>query len=447
VGIYFTIALRNLLQARRRSLFLSIAMAIVTALLVLLNSLSQGVSNNLVTSATTLSAGHINVAGFHKTTPGDSSPIVTNKEPLRKLLLEKTPHLDYLIDRSRGWGKIVSETGSIQTGINGIDAAQEQTLFDTLQLAYEDDYAEGGRHEIIGDPGQLAERGSIMLFASQAERLGVLVGDSITIRAENPGGRTNTVDLVVVAVMRDMGIMSSFSVFVPTADLLELYQLAESTTGSYMLYLDDIEQAKPVMAKLRTILSEAGYELMDYRPDPFFFKFEQVASEDWIGQRIDLTTWEDEVSFLTWILTALDTVSFSLIAILFAIIAIGIANTLMISVRERTREIGTSRAIGMSRKAVLTMFMFEALILALFATTLGAVVGAGLAIGIDAAEIAVPIDAMRAILLSDILRLSVDYQQTLTSVLILTAFAGFSALWPALRAARMQPVEALQSIE
>jgi putative ABC transport system permease protein len=447
MGIYFIIALRNVLQARRRSLFLSLAMGIVTALLVLLNSLSEGVSKNLITAATTLSAGHINVAGFHKTTPSDSSPIVTDKEPLRKLLREKTPHLKYLIDRSRGWGKIISETGSIQTGLHGIEAAQEEQLFDTLQLAHEDDYADGGRHEVIGDPSRLSEPGTVMLFSSQAERLGVLVGDQVTLRAENPGGRTNTVDLEVVAVMRDLGLLSSFSVFLSTPDVLELYQLTESTTGSFLLYLDDISRAGAVMAKLRSILEDAGYELMDYRPEPFFFKFEQVAAEDWTGQRIDLTTWEDEVSFLTWILTALDTVSFSLMAILFAIIAIGIANTLMISVRERTREIGTSRAIGMSRKAVLLMFMFEALILALFATTIGAIFGALVAIGIDAAQIGVPIEAMRAILLSDVLRLSVNYQQTLMSIFVLTLFAGFSALWPALRAARMQPVKALQSVE
>ena len=299
----------------------------------------------------------------------------------------------------------------------------------------------------MGDPMELANSGTAMLFASQAKRLGVQVGDEITLRAENPGGRTNTVDLTVVAVMRDMGLLSSFSVFVPTRDLLELYQLAESTTGGFQLYLDDIDKADSVMGKLRVILEEEGYELMDYRPDPFFFKFEQVASEDWTGQRIDLTTWEDEVSFLTWILTALDTVSFSLIAILFAIIAIGIANTLMISVRERTREVGTSRAIGMSRGAVMLMFMLEALILALAATTLGAVLGGLLAVLIDAATIEVPIDAMQAILLSDVLRLSVDVRQTIASVLVLTFFAGFSAIWPALRAARMRPVEALQSIE
>ncbi len=447
MGIFFTIAWRNLIQAKRRSLFLTIAVAIVTAFLVLLNSLTAGVSSNLVSAATTLSAGHINVAGFHKSKSSDSSPIVTNAAPLRKLLQENTPGLDYVIDRHRGWAKVVGESASIQAGLYGIDASQEKVLFSTLQLAKESEYKDGGREEAFGDPQKLAESGTVMLFASQAKRLGVQIGDVVTIRAESPGGRTNTVDLTVVAIMRDVGMLSSWSVFLPKKDVLTLYQLSDTTTGSFLIYLKDIDDAQATMGELRTMLIKEGYTLMDYRPEPFFFKFEQVAGEDWTGQKLDLTTWKDEVSFLTWILTALNTVSFSLIAILFAIIAIGIANTMMISVRERTREIGSLRAMGMSRGQVLLMFMLEALILGAFATVVGALAGGLIAVSLNAMNIEVPIAAMRAILLSDVLRLKVEVGQTALSVLVLTLFTGLSALWPSMRAARMQPVEALQAIE
>ena len=447
MGIFLTIAWRNLLAARRRSLFLTVAVAIVTAFLVLLNSLTAGVSSNLVSAATTLSAGHINVAGFHKTKPSDSSPIVTNAEPLRKILQEQTPGLDYVIDRHRGWAKVVGESASIQAGLYGIDAKQESVLFSTLQLAKESEYKDDGRDQAFGDPKQLANTGTVMLFAGQAKRLGVQIGDVVTVRAESPGGRTNTIDLTVVAIMRDVGLLSSWSVFMPKKDILTLYQLADTTTGSFLVYLKDIDKAQDTMGELRTILTKEGYTLMDYRPEPFFMKFEQVAGEDWTGQKLDLTTWKDEVSFLTWILTALNTVSFGLIGILFAIIAIGIANTMLISVRERTREIGTLRAIGMGRKQVLLMFMLEALILGAFATTLGAFVGSLIAMSLNAADIEVPIQAMRAILLSDVLRLKVEVGQTVLSVVVLTVFTGLSALWPSLRGARMQPVEALQAIE
>jgi putative ABC transport system permease protein len=140
-------------------------------------------------------------------------------------------------------------------------------------------------------------------------------------------------------------------------------------------------------------------------------------------------------------------VSFSLIAILFAIIAIGIANTMIISVRERTREIGTLRAVGMHKRQVLLMFMLEALILGFVATVVGALSGALISVLLTAAEIEVPIEAVRAILLSDVLHLKVEPVQTAISILVLTLFTGISALWPALRGARMQPVDALQAIE
>ena len=57
-----------------------------------------------------------------------------------------------------------------------------------------------------------------------------------------------------------------------------------------------------------------------------------------------------------------------LIVILIAIIIIGIMNTMWIAIRERTREIGTLRAIGMHRREVLWMFLLESLMLGLFAT-------------------------------------------------------------------------------
>ena len=69
-AILFQIALRNLIQARRRTGVLFIAVATVTGMLVLLQAMSQGINDNLVTAATTLSAGQINVAGFFKATPG-----------------------------------------------------------------------------------------------------------------------------------------------------------------------------------------------------------------------------------------------------------------------------------------------------------------------------------------------------------------------------------------
>ncbi len=324
---------------------------------------------------------------------------------------------------------------------------EEGALFGTLQIASERDYLDDGRPDLRGDPNRLAEPNTVVLFAAQAKRLGVTLGDRITLRTETLRGMSNTVDVEVVAVMQNLGMMSSWNLLLPKQTILDLYGLDPSSTGAIMIYLDDIEQSPAVMEKLRKAYDEAGYTVMDHAPRPFFTKFEVVSGQDWTGQQLDLTTWDDEVSFMSWILTAIDSVSFLLVLVLAIIIAIGIMNAMWIAVRERTREVGTLRAIGMSQRRVLAMFMLEATVLGLIATTVGAGLSVGLVLILEAAAIEIPVDAIRAILMSDTLHFVVSPQQILASVVGFTLFAAIASIWPAVRAARLPPITAIQRTE
>jgi putative ABC transport system permease protein len=273
------------------------------------------------------------------------------------------------------------------------------------------------------------------------------VGDVVTIKTETQSGASNTADVTVVAIAKDMGLLSSFSVFVSKQTVLDLYQLNADTTGALWVYLEDIEKSEQTMALVREALVKNGFDVRDHEANPFFFKFEAVQGEDWTGQKLDVTWWQDEVSFLTWVLTAFDTVTWFLTLILVVIIAVGIMNAMWNAVRERTKEVGTMRAIGMTQLRVLVLFLLESLLLGLGATAGGAAFGAAVALGVDAAHIAVPSDAVRAILLSSELNLVVNPGTLVTAIVFLTLFTGLSALWPAIRASRLQPVKALQHAE
>ncbi|MGM0578902.1 MAG: ABC transporter permease [Myxococcota bacterium] len=441
-----TIAVRNLLLARRRTLLLGGALALVTALLVLLMALSQGLSDTIVRSATTLSSGHVNVGGFYKLTPRDAAPILTDREAIKDLVREHVDGLDYVIDRHRGWARLISPSETLTVGLVGVDVAQEDRLLDQLQLAPKSEYVEDGPDVVEGDPAELAEPNTALVFAAQAERLEVGVGDTLTLTTETMDGRSNTGEVRIVAVVKDVGFMSNWQIFVDRETILELYRIKPDTTGAVMVYLDDIDRSTAVMDRLREVLKAEGHKVMDHQPDPFWMKFDTVSGEDWTGQKLDLTTWEDEVSFLTWVVTAIDTISLILVAVLLVIIGVGIMNTMWIAVRERTGEIGTLRAIGMSRGRVLSMFLLEAVVLGLGATTLGGVAGGLAGAGLDAAEIHIPMDAVRAILMSDTLQLTVSPLEVTGAVLAFTALTGLSALWPALRASRMQPVTAIHHV-
>ena len=441
------IAARNLWMARRRTLFLGSALSVVTALLVLLMALSQGLSENIIRSATTLNTGHVNVAGFFKSTSTDSAPLITDTAALKRIVRREVPEIDYVVDRGRALARISSETAALTSLLAGVRIEEEPQLTEVLEIAPLGSYHPGGGEQRVGEFERLKEPNTAVLFATQAARLEVQVGDKITLRTQSFSGQANTVDVTIVAVARDIGILSNFSVFVPGDVVRDLNQLKPDTSGAIQIYLRDIDDAPAVRARLAEALEREGYELMEYQPAPFFAKFETVSGEDWIGQKLDLTTWEDETEFLSWILTALDTVSFGLVGILIAIIAVGVMNAMWIAVRKRTTEIGTLRAVGMSRARVWWMFLFEALLLGLGAALCGAAVGVIIALSVSAAEVRIPVDAVRAILLSDTLRLSIAPRQLFGAVALMTLFTALSAIWPAARAAALQPVEAIQQSE
>jgi putative ABC transport system permease protein len=446
VQMYLTIALRNLLQAKRRTFFLSAALGMVTMLLVLLLALTQGMTETLIKSATTISAGHVNVGGFFKSTSTDAAPIITGVDDIRKVVLENTPDLDYIVGRHKGWGRVVSDTASLNAGLWGVDMNEEGRFAQSIQLAKESEYKEGGRDEVLGDVKRLANPKSAMIFATQAKRLGVTVGDNLTIMVELLTGARNTTEVTIVAVGKDVGMMSNWSVFVDKGTTLDLYRLAPDTSGAIFVYLKDISKCDQTMAHLRGVFEQKGYKVMEHESQPFWMKFEKVQGEDWLGQKLDFTIWSDEVSFVKWVFTAIDTISFFLIGVLLLIIVIGIMNSMYISVRERTKEVGTVRAIGMSKRGVLFMFVTEAVLLGLFATTVGGVVGASIAAAIDAARIVVPVEAVQAILMSDTIHLSVLPGQIVAAVLVFTTVTVVAALWPSVRASRLQPVEAIHAV-
>lgn len=426
------IAIRNLGTHKRRTLLLGGAIAGVTALLVVLMGLSNGMKETMLRSATTLMTGHVNVGGFYKVTAGQSAPVVTSYPKLLEVLRQEVPELDYSVQRARGWVKVVSETSSIQLGVGGIDVDAETGFRKVIQVRE-------------GKLDDLAQPNTLLIFEEQAKKLEVKVGDTVTLSAPTMRGTSNTVDVRVAVIANNVGMLSSFNVYVPNSTLRGLYQLREDATGALMLYVKDMAAIPAVQARLFKRLPELGYQMMEHDPQPFFMKFETVNREAWTGQKLDITNWEDEISFIKWTVAALDGLTGLLTFVLLVIIAVGIMNTLWIAIRERTREIGTLRAIGMQRGYVLVMFLLEALVLGLLGTSVGAAAGLGVCTALNAADVTVPV-AVQMFILSDKLHLVVNLGSMLGAVTFITLCTTTISLVPSFLAARMKPVTAMHHI-
>jgi putative ABC transport system permease protein len=123
---------------------------------------------------------------------------------------------------------------------------------------------------------------------------------------------------------------------------------------------------------------------------------------------------------------------YALLAMAILISLFGIANTLALSIHERTRELGMLRAIGMSRRQVRTMIRYEAVITALIGAILGMVLGV-----VFAALISQPLKGEGFTLSYPV--------GSLIVLLVLAALAGvLAAIPPARRASRLDVLESLQ---
>lgn len=425
------IAFRNIFAHRRRSILLGSAIGFVTFLLVAAFAFSSAIRDGMIESATTLASGHVNVGGFYKASVSVAQPTVIDYAEVEAVVRRSSPHIDSVERRARGsFDRITSAKTSLMNAIAGIDFVDDQQLSRRISL-------------IDGDFAALREPGTALVFKRQADELGIELGDALTISGVTARGVRNRIDVTVAAIAKDMGGLSQIMTFVAEKSVNTLYEYRPENTGVLMLYLDDARRADEVAPVVRTALKEAGYEVMEPEQRPFWQKKQFVEREDWTGLRLDVSTWRDELGELANIADALDAVSVSLTFILLLIIAIGLWNTLLMAVRERTPEIGALRAIGMSRGKVRLMFVAEAWFLALMAAAAGALIAGVVVAILNAVEVEVTMPTLQFILMSDRLSFSVEVSRVLIAILFISGFAALAALWPAHRAAKIQPGTAM----
>jgi putative ABC transport system permease protein len=232
-----------------------------------------------------------------------------------------------------------------------------------------------------------------------------LVGEKMRI-----GGRQFT----VIGVLANRGVSG-----VADADNQILIPF---TTGRFQLFGTDRLQDIWVRAASEAVLAEATWETEQALRRSH--KLRQGQANDFTirNQSDFLTVLSETTATFTALLAGVAAVS-------LLVGGIGIMNIMLVSVTERTREIGIRKALGATKKNILQQFLIEAVVLCIAGGALGVLVGGSMSIA---------------------MRRSLGWQTALSTNAIILSFAFAAAVgvvfgvWPARRAARLDPIEALR---
>jgi putative ABC transport system permease protein len=166
------------------------------------------------------------------------------------------------------------------------------------------------------------------------------------------------VDVRVVAITDRAGLLGESSgIVVSNTTLRELSGYRPEAAGVLQLTCGEQTDIDALGGTLRQTLRGAGFELLPASDEAFGDKLDPLLREAWAGQRLDVSTWEDESSFLGFVTVGLSALAVLVGAVVLALVMVGLFVSLNVAVRERTREIGTLRAMGMHRTSVVGMFV------------------------------------------------------------------------------------------
>lgn len=424
------IAVRNIVQHRRRSLLVAGAVAAVSFLVVALFGLIHAARSNLYDTATAFYVGELNLSGIYKLSPGSAEQMVTHADQLEALVREQVPETQSIESRIVGAATLSGTRVSVRNlFVAGMNPDEVERVGRLLHISE-------------GKLSDLLQPDTVLLFRGQAKKLGVGVGDVVTLSGLTTRQAHNAIDVRVVAIADNSGGLLSHLALVPSVTARNFFQYREAATAMLQIQLTPGTDVNEVQERLRAALATKGHRLLEEEFHEWSEKEEWAESQPWTGQVLEVARW-DELIGQAGFLSAIDALIGLLTFLLLAIASVGVMNTMWIAIRERTKEIGTLRAIGMQRRAVVRLFMTESVLLG----GLGGVAGIVLAVVVGAivnvAHIPVP-DTLQVFLgMGEFVTLQFSPGIVIGTTVTIVFFTAFISIWPSYLASRVSPITAM----
>lgn len=419
VRLLVVLALRNLLRHKRRTLLTAAALVMGIAIMILGRAWTAATGKAVVEPAKLSTLGHVQVyaedaAGdeggeISFIAPQNNYRLIPEPQKVIATVLRQEPRLSAGIARLMIGALVSSGDVSMEGLLIGIDPSAREAVYPALGLRE-------GRFFGPGEKGILLNRGV-------ARKLGVGVGATVVALGTTADGRLSGVKLTVTGIWMVKGLEAYEwgSCFTDLAAVQEILDAGDAAGVLVFRQRDGDLPSAPVAASVNAALRQAGLRARAY-------------------------TWEEMGGPFIGGMIVTRFVGGILHLVLALIAAAGVLNTALMSVFERTREIGTIRAVGGRRSRVVALFLLEGLFLGLVGAVGGALLGAGLVEYFARHGIPAFSEAQRYSYGGDYLYTTLAWGDLLSVPALMVLVSVLAALGPALMAARLRPAEALRYV-
>lgn len=399
------LAFLNIGRNPRRSIITVLAVGVGLAALIFLWGFSDGTNEQMRENVIRLYTGHVQIhaAGFEKALSPEL--IIPNREAVLKEA-SRLPGFVAYTERAKCEALLGTSERSRGVLLMGIDPDQEKKVTQLEQYVREGAY-------LTKD-----DKRSILIGARLAKRMEAGIGDKLVVMTQALDGTLAGYSYHISGILHTGSQqVDEIAAYITLESAQELLGLGQDT-HEIVFRLDSRKHIGAFVKALRPFVGEKDYELLNW--DHIVPEVEQWAQ---------------------WAEAIIKTI---LVAVM-VVIGVSIMNTVLMSVFERTREIGVMLALGTSPSRIIGLILLETIVLECWGILLGLFAGYSVVGYFGVAGIAFPEleAAFSRSYMSTITYTRVEPMHVVQSVLTLLILTTLISLYPAWKAGRMEPVKAI----
>ena len=412
--ILFKLSWRNVWRNKRRSLVVISSIAAGIFFMIITMGFMNGLNNQMVDNTIRTSLGHI---AIHKKGFQNDMKLATNFKPVESITkpltaLKKKNKILGFAQRLKIQGMIRSSETSQGVMIVGIQPDQEKKISSLYDYTSKKN---GSQFLTPEDPT------GILISQRLAKKLDMVLGDRLVIMFQN--NKKELIGLGFTIIGFFTSPIESFDKYTVFTNLAPLQQMAKVP--------DRISEITILTNNSRTIATVQKSIIKTLqRPD------------------LEILSWMDMAPNLVSAVKLWDQMMYVFFMIIFITVIFSIANTLIMAIMERYREFGVMKSIGTRPTYIFSMVMIEAINLGLVGLFFGGISGIILTtifqfVGID---FSIFEQSMRLWGTGNIIYTSIKTADIIAAFIIVLITTIVAAVYPAAKAARIKPLDALHHI-